>query len=426
MTFKEMKLSEPVLQALQEMQYETPTPIQTQAIPEAMTGRDLLGLAQTGTGKTAAFALPIIEQLLADKNYGHKGTPREIKALVLTPTRELAIQINESFTDYAKFTKIRHTVIFGGVKQGAQTNALKCGVDILTATPGRLLDLMQQGYIKLNNVRHFVLDEADNMLDMGFIHDVKRILPKLPSKKQTLLFSATMPDSINKLAKNMLNNPVRVEVTPAASVVETISQKVFAVEKAQKKVFLAHLLKEEDQQDNKVLVFSRTKHGADNIARYLSKRNIKCESIHGDKSQNARQRALKNFKEGVSNVIVATDIAARGIDIKGLDLVVNYDLPDVPETYVHRIGRTGRAGYEGRATTFCATEEKDLLRDIEKLTGLHFTLQTPDIELPEVTVVAKPAQQKSPQQSRRKPQATRKKDKPAASQQPRKNFRSRY
>lgn len=426
MTFKEMKLSEPVLQALQEMQYETPTPIQTQAIPEAMTGRDLLGLAQTGTGKTAAFALPIIEQLLADKNYGHKGTPREIKALVLTPTRELAIQINESFTDYAKFTKIRHTVIFGGVKQGAQTNALKCGVDILTATPGRLLDLMQQGYIKLNNVRHFVLDEADNMLDMGFIHDVKRILPKLPSKKQTLLFSATMPDSINKLAKNMLNNPVRVEVTPAASVVETISQKVFAVEKAQKKVFLAHLLKEEDQQDNKVLVFSRTKHGADNIARYLSKRNIKCESIHGDKSQNARQRALKNFKEGVSNVIVATDIAARGIDIKGLDLVVNYDLPDVPETYVHRIGRTGRAGYEGRATTFCATEEKDLLHDIEKLTGLHFTLQTPDIELPEVTVVAKPAQQKSPQQSRRKPQATRKKDKPAASQQPRKNFRSRY
>jgi ATP-dependent RNA helicase RhlE len=426
MTFKEMKLSEPVLQALQEMQYETPTPIQTQAIPEAMTGRDLLGLAQTGTGKTAAFALPIIEQLLADKNYGHKGTPREIKALVLTPTRELAIQINESFTDYAKFTKIRHTVIFGGVKQGAQTNALKGGVDILTATPGRLLDLMQQGYIKLNNVRHFVLDEADNMLDMGFIHDVKRILPKLPSKKQTLLFSATMPDSINKLAKNMLNNPVRVEVTPAASVVETISQKVFAVEKAQKKVFLAHLLKEEDQQDNKVLVFSRTKHGADNIARYLSKRNIKCESIHGDKSQNARQRALKNFKEGVSNVIVATDIAARGIDIKGLDLVVNYDLPDVPETYVHRIGRTGRAGYEGRATTFCATEEKDLLHDIEKLTGLHFTLQTPDIELPEVTVVAKPAQQKSPQQSRRKPQATRKKDKPAASQQPRKNFRSRY
>lgn len=421
-----MKLSEPVLQALQEMQYETPTPIQTQAIPEAMTGRDLLGLAQTGTGKTAAFALPIIEQLLADKNYGHKGTPREIKALVLTPTRELAIQINESFTDYAKFTKIRHTVIFGGVKQGAQTNALKGGVDILTATPGRLLDLMQQGYIKLNNVRHFVLDEADNMLDMGFIHDVKRILPKLPSKKQTLLFSATMPDSINKLAKNMLNNPVRVEVTPAASVVETISQKVFAVEKAQKKVFLAHLLKEEDQQDNKVLVFSRTKHGADNIARYLSKRNIKCESIHGDKSQNARQRALKNFKEGVSNVIVATDIAARGIDIKGLDLVVNYDLPDVPETYVHRIGRTGRAGYEGRATTFCATEEKDLLHDIEKLTGLHFTLQTPDIELPEVTVVAKPAQQKSPQQSRRKPQATRKKDKPAASQQPHKNFRSRY
>ena len=347
MTFKQMNISEPVCRALLEKNYSTPTLIQEQAIPEALTGRDLLGLAQTGTGKTAAFAIPIIEQLLADPTSQQKGAPRKIRALILTPTRELAIQIDESLADYTRYTTLRHTVIFGGVKQKSQTDELRAGTDILTATPGRLLDLMSQGFIRLDHVRHFVLDEADRMLDMGFIHDVKRLLPKLPPKKQTLFFSATMPDSIDRLAKSLLRNPARVEVTPASSVVEIISQSVYRVEKPQKKELLAQLLLGE--AGHQVLVFSRTKHGADNIARYLSRRGITCESIHGDKSQNSRQRALSNFKEGRSNVIIATDIAARGIDIKGLDLVLNYDLPDVPETYVHRIGRTGRAGCEGRA-----------------------------------------------------------------------------
>ena len=341
MTFKQMNISEPVCRALLEKNYSTPTLIQEQAIPEALTGRDLLGLAQTGTGKTAAFAIPIIEQLLADPTSQQKGAPRKIRALILTPTRELAIQIDESLADYTRYTTLRHTVIFGGVKQKSQTDELRAGTDILTATPGRLLDLMSQGFIRLDHVRHFVLDEADRMLDMGFIHDVKRLLPKLPPKKQTLFFSATMPDSIDRLAKSLLRNPARVEVTPASSVVEIISQSVYRVEKPQKKELLAQLLLGE--AGHQVLVFSRTKHGADNIARYLSRRGITCESIHGDKSQNSRQRALSNFKEGRSNVIIATDIAARGIDIKGLDLVLNYDLPDVPETYVHRIGRTGRA-----------------------------------------------------------------------------------
>ena len=340
MTFKQMNISEPVCRALLEKNYSTPTLIQEQAIPEALTGRDLLGLAQTGTGKTAAFAIPIIEQLLADPTSQQKGAPRKIRALILTPTRELAIQIDESLADYTRYTTLRHTVIFGGVKQKSQTDELRAGTDILTATPGRLLDLMSQGFIRLDHVRHFVLDEADRMLDMGFIHDVKRLLPKLPPKKQTLFFSATMPDSIDRLAKSLLRNPARVEVTPASSVVEIISQSVYRVEKPQKKELLAQLLLGE--AGHQVLVFSRTKHGADNIARYLSRRGITCESIHGDKSQNSRQRALSNFKEGRSNVIIATDIAARGIDIKGLDLVLNYDLPDVPETYVHRIGRTGR------------------------------------------------------------------------------------
>lgn len=339
MTFKQMNISEPVCRALLEKNYSTPTLIQEQAIPEALIGRDLLGLAQTGTGKTAAFAVPIIEQLLAAPMPQRKGAPRSIRALILTPTRELAIQIDESLADYTRYTTLRHTVIFGGVKQKSQTDELRAGTDILTATPGRLLDLMSQGFIRLDDVRHFVLDEADRMLDMGFIHDVKRLLPKLPPKKQTLFFSATMPDSIDRLAKSLLHNPARVEVTPASSVVEIISQSVYRVEKPQKKELLAQLLLGE--AGHQVLVFSRTKHGADNIARYLSRRGIACESIHGDKSQNARQRALSNFKEGRSNVIIATDIAARGIDIKGLDLVLNFDLPDVPETYVHRIGRTG-------------------------------------------------------------------------------------
>jgi len=373
MTFKQMNISEPVRRALLEKNYSTPTLIQEQAIPEALTGRDLLGLAQTGTGKTAAFAVPIIEQLLAAPVPQRKGAPRSIRALILTPTRELAIQIDESLADYTRYTTLRHTVIFGGVKQKSQTDELRAGTDILTATPGRLLDLMSQGFIRLDDVRHFVLDEADRMLDMGFIHDVKRLLPKLPPKKQTLFFSATMPDSIDRLAKSLLHNPARVEVTPASSVVEIISQSVYRVEKPQKKELLAQLLLGE--AGHQVLVFSRTKHGADNIARYLSRRGIACESIHGDKSQNARQRALSNFKEGRSNVIIATDIAARGIDIKGLDLVLNFDLPDVPETYVHRIGRTGRAGCEGRAIAFCSSEEAPMLREIEKLTGIKLVQQ---------------------------------------------------
>lgn len=373
MTFKQMNISEPVCRALLEKNYSTPTLIQEQAIPEALTGRDLLGLAQTGTGKTAAFAVPIIEQLLAAPMPQRKGAPRSIRALILTPTRELAIQIDESLADYTRYTTLRHTVIFGGVKQKSQTDELRAGTDILTATPGRLLDLMSQGFIRLDDVRHFVLDEADRMLDMGFIHDVKRLLPKLPPKKQTLFFSATMPDSIDRLAKSLLHNPARVEVTPASSVVEIISQSVYRVEKPQKKELLAQLLLGE--AGYQVLVFSRTKHGADNIARYLSRRGIACESIHGDKSQNARQRALSNFKEGRSNVIIATDIAARGIDIKGLDLVLNFDLPDVPETYVHRIGRTGRAGCEGRAIAFCSSEEAPMLREIEKLTGIKLVQQ---------------------------------------------------
>ena len=373
MTFKQMNISEPVCRALLEKNYSTPTLIQEQAIPEALTGRDLLGLAQTGTGKTAAFAVPIIEQLLAAPMPQRKGAPRSIRALILTPTRELAIQIDESLADYTRYTTLRHTVIFGGVKQKSQTDELRAGTDVLTATPGRLLDLISQGFIRLDDVRHFVLDEADRMLDMGFIHDVKRLLPKLPPKKQTLFFSATMPDSIDRLAKSLLHNPARVEVTPASSVVEIISQSVYRVEKPQKKELLAQLLLGE--AGHQVLVFSRTKHGADNIARYLSRRGIACESIHGDKSQNARQRALSNFKEGRSNVIIATDIAARGIDIKGLDLVLNFDLPDVPETYVHRIGRTGRAGCEGRAIAFCSSEEAPMLREIEKLTGIKLVQQ---------------------------------------------------
>ena len=377
MTFKQMNISEPVCRALLEKNYSTPTLIQEQAIPEALTGRDLLGLAQTGTGKTAAFAIPIIEQLLADPTSQQKGAPRKIRALILTPTRELAIQIDESLADYTRYTTLRHTVIFGGVKQKSQTDELRAGTDILTATPGRLLDLMSQGFIRLDHVRHFVLDEADRMLDMGFIHDVKRLLPKLPPKKQTLFFSATMPDSIDRLAKSLLRNPARVEVTPASSVVEIISQSIYRVEKPQKKELLAQLLLGE--AGHQVLVFSRTKHGADNIARYLSRRGITCESIHGDKSQNSRQRALSNFKEGRSNVIIATDIAARGIDIKGLDLVLNYDLPDVPETYVHRIGRTGRAGCEGRAIAFCSGEEASMLREIEKLTGIKLEQRKHDL-----------------------------------------------
>lgn len=365
MTFKELNLIEPVLRALNEKGYENPTPIQEQAILPALNNRDILGLAQTGTGKTAAFALPIIQQIYLDKSSGRKG---EIKALILTPTRELAIQINECLTDYTQYTKgIRHAVIFGGVKQNAQVNELKAGVDLLVATPGRLLDLMGQGFIHLDSIRYFVLDEADRMLDMGFIHDIKRILPKLPKQKQTLFFSATMPPSIATLSRAILHNPVKVEVAPVSSVVDTIEQYIYFVEKQEKKDLLISLLKKD--QGKSALVFSRTKHGADKIARILCKAGIGCAAIHGNKSQNARQRALSEFKSNEIQTLIATDIAARGIDINHLELVINYDMPDVAETYVHRIGRTGRAGNTGVALTFCSSDEKGMLNDIQKLTG---------------------------------------------------------
>lgn len=365
MTFKELNIIEPILKALDEKKYSIPTPIQQQAIPVVLNNQDILGIAQTGTGKTAAFSIPIIQQLCQEKSKGN--SKREIKALILTPTRELAIQISECITDYAKYTNVCHTVIFGGVKQKAQTDQLYRGTDILVATPGRLLDLMNQGFIKLDSISHFVLDEADRMLDMGFIHDIKRILPKLPKVKQTLFFSATMPPAIASLSSSILRNPKRVEIAPVSSVVDTIEQYIYFVEKQEKKDLLVNLLKEDKKQS--VLVFSRTKHGADKIARILCKAGIGSEAIHGNKSQNARQRALSNFKSNKIRVLIATDIAARGIDIDQLQLVINYDLPDVPETYVHRIGRTGRAGNTGTALSFCAQDERSMLKDIQKLTG---------------------------------------------------------
>jgi len=364
MTFKELNISEPILKALSNKKYETPTPIQEQAIPVALKGRDLLGIAQTGTGKTAAFAIPIIQKL---EQQQVKGQKREIKALILTPTRELAIQIDECFRDYAQYTHLIHTVIFGGVNQNPQVDKLRKGVDILIATPGRLLDLVRQRHITLKQIQHFVLDEADRMLDMGFIHDIKRILPMLPKQKQTLFFSATMPTSISNLSKSILNNPVKVEVAPVSSVVDTIEQCLYFVEKPEKSDLLLSILKKE--QNKSVLVFSRTKYGADKIAKVLNKKNIGCEAIHGNKTQNARQRALTNFKSGKTRVIIATDIAARGIDIANLEMVINYDLPDIAETYVHRIGRTGRAGNTGTALTFCSHEEYTMVKEIQKLTG---------------------------------------------------------
>lgn len=364
MTFQELNISEPILKALSNKQYKTPTPIQEQAISVVLNGKDLLGIAQTGTGKTAAFAIPIIQQLDSPMLTNRK---REIRALILTPTRELAIQIDECFTDYAKFTGLRNTVIFGGVNQRPQVDELKRGTDILIATPGRLLDLISQKHIKLDYIKHFVLDEADRMLDMGFIHDIKRLLPLLPKQRQTLCFSATMPVAIATLSKTILNQPVRIEVAPVSSVVDTIDQRLYLVEKINKGDLLFSVLKQDEKKS--VLVFSRTKHGADKIVRILNKKGIHCEAIHGNKTQGARQRALSNFKAGKTRVIIATDIAARGIDISNLEMVINYDLPDVAETYVHRIGRTGRAGNNGTALTFCSPEESMMIRDIQKLTG---------------------------------------------------------
>ncbi|HRH64282.1 MAG TPA: DEAD/DEAH box helicase [Bacteroidia bacterium] len=362
MSFESLNLIAPILKAVQEEGYTLPTPIQSQAIPIVLQGTDLLGCAQTGTGKTAAFAIPIL-QLLSKPSPAEKK--KKIRSLIVTPTRELAIQIGESFTAYGRHTGLTNTVIFGGVTQGAQTNTLQRGVDILIATPGRLLDLMSQGFITLKDIEIFVLDEADRMLDMGFIHDVKKLLNALPKKRQSLFFSATMPPEIVKLSHNILVDPIKVEVTPVSSTADTINQFVYFVDKGNKNSLLVEVLK--DTKIKTALVFTRTKHGADKVVKILVKNHIKAEAIHGNKSQNARQRALGNFKTQATRVLVATDIAARGIDVDDLQFVINYEMPNISETYVHRIGRTGRAGAKGTAFSFCDAEEKEYLRDIEKL-----------------------------------------------------------
>lgn len=389
MKFQDLRLSEPLLRAIGEKGYTDPTPIQQQAIPPVLEGRDLQGCAQTGTGKTAAFTLPMLQLLAAEP--APKGR-RPIRALVLTPTRELAIQIDECCRDYARYTPIRHCVIFGGVNQRPQVDALQKGVDLLVATPGRLLDLIGQGYVTLDTIRFFVLDEADRMLDMGFIHDIRRILPLLPERRQTLFFSATMPESIAALAAKILRNPVLVTVTPPASVVETIAQTVHFAEKAEKSQLLIDLLSASDAQQ--VLVFSRTKHGADKLAKILNRAGIRSCAIHGNKSQNARVKAMNDFKSGECRVMIATDIAARGIDIDQLPLVINYELPEVAETYVHRIGRTGRAGHEGAAWSFCSEDEFEYLCDIQKLTGLTIPTEgpAPEYALRKAAPARKPAQ----------------------------------
>ena len=362
MNFEALNIIEPILKSIKEEGYTIPTPIQVQAIPIVLQGTDLIGCAQTGTGKTAAFAVPILQLLSKNKSFDKK---KKIRSLIVTPTRELAIQIEESFKAYGRYTGLTCTVVFGGVNQNPQTSALRGGVDILVATPGRLLDLMNQGYISLKDVEIFVLDEADRMLDMGFINDVRRIIAALPQKRQSLFFSATMPPEIVKLAGSIVYKPVKVEVTPSASTVDIVNQFVYFIDKGNKNSLLLELLK--DEKIKTALVFTRTKFGADKVVKVLHKKNISAEAIHGNKAQNARQRALSGFKAQTTRVLVATDIAARGIDVDDLEFVINYEIPNISETYVHRIGRTGRAGANGTAISFCDAEEKAYLRDIEKL-----------------------------------------------------------
>ncbi|MFY0626966.1 MAG: DEAD/DEAH box helicase [Reichenbachiella sp.] len=365
MTFENLKLIEPILKALKEKNYTSPTPIQEKTIPLILDRQDVLGCAQTGTGKTAAFAIPIIQRI-QQSEAGQKGKST-LRSLIVTPTRELAIQIDDNIKEYSKHTFVRHAVIFGGVKQHQQVNQLRSGVHILTATPGRLLDLISQGILSLDTVKLFVLDEADRMLDMGFIHDIKKLLELLPSQRQSLFFSATMPRNIIELSERILRNPKKVEVNPVSSTAEKIQQFVYRTNKPNKPELLLHILK--NQGIDQVLVFSRTKHGADRITRNLKKKNITSAAIHGDKAQNQRQKALKDFKAGSVRVLVATDIAARGIDIDKLKYVINYDIPNEPESYVHRIGRSGRAGEDGIALSLCEPEELSYLKDIEKLIG---------------------------------------------------------
>jgi ATP-dependent RNA helicase RhlE len=366
MLFSQLGLIDPLLKALADEGYSSPTPIQEQAIPSLLNGRDLLGCAQTGTGKTAAFGLPILQLMSTTPAEGRNR--RDIRALILTPTRELALQIHESFETYGRYLPLKSLVIFGGVSQHSQTLALGKGVDILVATPGRLLDLMDQKFIHLHSLEFFVLDEADRMLDMGFVHDVKKVISRLPKRRQSLFFSATMPQEIQALADTILNNPIKVEVTPVSSTAETVDQKVYKVDRNDKRRLLLHILK--DSSIDRALVFTRTKHGADKVARDLEKAGIRAAAIHGNKSQNARQKALGDFKSTGIRVLVATDIAARGIDVDALGFVINYEIPNVPETYVHRIGRTGRAGASGRAISFCDEEEQVYIRDIQKLIGM--------------------------------------------------------
>ena len=357
--FKDLGLIPPLNQSLAKQGYTIPTPIQAKAIPDLLLGKDLIGIAQTGTGKTAAFVVPILQRMT-------ESYPRKIKTLVLVPTRELAAQVDESFDVYGEFLKFKHTVIFGGVPQGQQVRTLSKGVDILVATPGRLLDLMNQRKLSIRDVEFFVLDEADHMLDMGFINDIKKVLNKLPPKKQSLFFSATMSAEINKLAKSLLHNPVRIEVTPQATIVELIKQSIFFVDNSSKERLLLDLMQEKDI--GSVLIFTRTKHKANKVEKFLNQNNIPADAIHGNKAQNARTKAITDFKKRKIKVLVATDIAARGIDIDNISHVINYELPNEPESYVHRIGRTARAGAEGTAYSFCSAEERNYLRDIEKLT----------------------------------------------------------
>ncbi len=370
MTFKTLGVIDPILKAIEAEGYSHPTPIQEKSIPILLKGKDLLGCAQTGTGKTAAFAIPILQNIY-NNPVKSKGR-RKIRALVVTPTRELAIQIAESFTTYGKYTGIRNTVIFGGVKQLAQTQSLKQGVEVLIATPGRLLDLIDQGFISLKDVEYSVLDEADRMLDMGFIHDIRKIIAKLPVVRQSLFFSATMPPDIVKLSRKILGNPEKVTVKPEQTTAEKVEQFLYYVSKKDKPKLLLHILKTDEV--GSVLIFTRTKHGANKIVKILGKASIVSEAIHSNKSQGARQRALGNFKSGKTKVLIATDIAARGIDIDELSHVINFDLPNIPETYVHRIGRTGRAGASGIALSFCDGEERAYLKDIQKLIDLTITV----------------------------------------------------